>query len=73
MAGDGEAASAVYIRWAFARAGPVAPNATATKAGDNLARLLAAQIGTERAGLAFTSILTAATAEQAEADRKSVV
>ena len=46
---------------------PVAPNATAKKAGDNLARLLAAQIGTERAGLAFTSILTAATAEQAEA------
>ena len=46
---------------------PVAPSATAKKAGDNLARLLAAQIGTERAGLAFASIMSAATFEQAEA------
>ena len=46
---------------------PVAPSATAKKAGDNLARLLAAQIGDERAALAFTSIMTADTAEQAEA------
>ena len=40
---------------------------SAKKPGDNLARLLAAQIGTDRAALAFTSIMTAATAEQAEA------
>ena len=46
---------------------PVAPSATAKKAGDNLARLLAAQIGADRAALAFASIMTAATAEQAEA------
>ena len=45
----------------------VAPSATAKKAGDNLARLLAAQIGADRAALAFASIMTAATAEQAEA------
>ena len=45
----------------------IKPAKSAKQAGDNLARLLAAQIGTERAGLAFTSILTAATAEQAEA------
>ena len=32
-----------------------------------MARLLAARIGTERAALAFPSIMTAATAEQAEA------
>lgn len=36
-------------------------------AGDNFARLLAAQIGSDRAALAFTSIMTAATADQAEA------
>ena len=46
---------------------PIAPSASAKKAGDNLARLLAARIGDERAALAFTSIMTAATAEQAEA------
>ena len=45
----------------------VAPSATAKKAGDNLARLLAAKIGADRAALAFASIMTAATAEQAEA------
>jgi hypothetical protein len=45
----------------------VVPSATAKKAGDNLARLLAARFGTDRATLAFTSIMTAATAEQAEA------
>ncbi len=46
---------------------PIAPSTRAKKAGDNLARLLAAQIGNDRAALAFTSIMTAATAEQAEA------
>ena len=46
---------------------PVGPSATAKKAGDNFARLLAARIGNERAALAFTSITTAVTAEQAEA------
>ena len=46
---------------------PIAPSTSAKKAGDNLARLLAAQIGNDRAALAFTSIMTAASAEQAEA------
>jgi hypothetical protein len=46
---------------------PIAPSTTAKKAGDNFARLLAAQIGNDRAALAFTSIMTAATVEQAEA------
>jgi len=46
---------------------PIAPSTSAKKAGDNLARLLVAQIGNDRAALAFTSIMTAATAEQAEA------
>ena len=46
---------------------PIAPSASAKKAGDNLARLLAARIGDERAALAFTSIMTAATLDQAEA------
>jgi hypothetical protein len=46
---------------------PIEPATSAKKAGDNLARLLAAKIGTERAALAFTSILTADTADQAEA------
>ena len=46
---------------------PIAPSTSAKKASDSLARLLAAQIGNERAALAFTSIMTAATAEQAEA------
>ena len=46
---------------------PVAASTSAKRAGDNFARLLAARIGAERAALAFASILTAATAEQAEA------
>ncbi len=46
---------------------PVALSASAKKAGDALARLLAERIGTDRAALAFTSIMTAATAEQAAA------
>ncbi len=46
---------------------PIAASTSAKKAGDNFARLLAAQIGNDRAVLAFTSIMTAATAEQAEA------
>lgn len=43
---------------------PIEPAATAKKAGDNLARLLVARIGDERAALAFTSILSATTVEQ---------
>ncbi|MGB3312864.1 MAG: hypothetical protein WBB85_00465 [Albidovulum sp.] len=46
---------------------PIEPTTSVKKAGDNLARLLAAQIGNDRAALAFTSIMTAATFEQAEA------
>ena len=46
---------------------PIEPATSAKKAGDNLARLLAARIGAERAALAFTSIMTADTVEQAEA------
>ena len=46
---------------------PIELATSAKKAGDNLARLLAARIGDERAALVFTSIMTAATAEQAEA------
>jgi hypothetical protein len=46
---------------------PIEPATSAKKAGDNLARLLVGAIGQERAALAFTSILTAATFEQAEA------
>ena len=46
---------------------PIEPSASAKKAGDTFARLLAARIGAERAALALTSIVTAATAEQAEA------
>ena len=46
---------------------PIEPSASAKKAGDNLARFLAARIGTERAALAFTSIMTAATFDQAKA------
>ena len=46
---------------------PIEPATSAKKAGDNFARLLAARIGTERAALAFTSIMTADTADQAEA------
>jgi hypothetical protein len=46
---------------------PIEPAASAKKAGDNFARLLAARIGSERAALAFASIMTADTFEQAEA------
>jgi hypothetical protein len=46
---------------------PIEPATSAKKAGDNLARLRAARIGTERAALAFTSIMTADTADQADA------
>ena len=46
---------------------PIEPSTSAKKAGDNFARLLAARIGAERAALAFTSIMTADTADQAEA------
>ena len=46
---------------------PIKPSASPKKAGDNLARLLAAGIGAERAALTFASIMSAATAEQAEA------
>ena len=46
---------------------PIDPATSAKKAGDNLARLLAARIGDERAALAFTSIMTAETFDQAEA------
>ena len=46
---------------------PLAPSASAKKAGDNLARLLVAGIGEERAALAFTSIMSADTSDQAEA------
>ena len=46
---------------------PIEPATSANKAGDNFARLLAARIGDERAALAFTSILSATTFEQAEA------
>ncbi len=46
---------------------PIEPSASAKKAGDNFARLLAARIGAERAALAFTSIMTADTFELAEA------
>jgi len=46
---------------------PIEPATSAKKAGDTFARLLAARIGAERAALSFTSIMTAATADQAEA------
>ncbi len=45
----------------------IEPATSAKKAGDSFARLLAARIGAERAALAFTSIMTADTFEQAEA------
>ena len=45
----------------------IAPSASAKKAGDNLARLLVAGIGEERAALTFTSVMTADTFDQAEA------
>ena len=46
---------------------PVEPATSAKKAGDGLARLLAARIGAERAAFAFSSIMTADTFEQADA------
>jgi hypothetical protein len=46
---------------------PIEPATSAKKAGDTFARLLAARIGAERAALAFTSIMTAETLDQAEA------
>ena len=46
---------------------PIAPSASAKKAGDNLARLLVTGIGEERAAVAFTSIMSADTFDQAEA------
>ena len=46
---------------------PIIPASSAKKAGDGFAHLLAARIGTERAALAFTSIMTADTFDQAEA------
>ena len=46
---------------------PIEPATSAKKAGDTFARLLAARIGAERAALAFTSIMTADTFDQAEA------
>ena len=46
---------------------PIEPATSAKKAGDSFARWLAARIGAERAARAFTSILTAATVDQAEA------
>ncbi len=48
---------------------PIKPSvsASARKAGDAFARLLAARIGAGRAALAFTSIMTAETCDQAEA------
>jgi hypothetical protein len=46
---------------------PIEPATSAKKAGDGFARLLTAKIGAERAALAFTSIMTADTADQADA------
>jgi len=46
---------------------PIEPATSAKKAGDVFARLLAARIGAERAALAFLSIMTADTFDQAEA------
>jgi hypothetical protein len=46
---------------------PIEPATSAKKAGDNFARLLAARIGAERGAVAFASILTAETFDQAEA------
>ena len=46
---------------------PIEPATSAKKAGGTFARLLAARIGSERAALAFTSIMTADTFDQAEA------
>jgi hypothetical protein len=46
---------------------PIKPSTSAKTAGDNFARLLATRIGPERAALAFTSIMTAETFDQAKA------
>ena len=46
---------------------PTEPSVSAKKAGDNLAQLLVAGIGEERAALAFTSIMSGDTFDQAEA------
>ena len=46
---------------------PIELATSAKKAGDNFARLLAARMSAERAALAFTSIMTADTFDQAEA------
>jgi hypothetical protein len=46
---------------------PIVPATSAKKVGDGFARLLAARIGDECAALAFTSIMTADTFDQAEA------
>ncbi len=46
---------------------PIEPATSAKKAGDTFARLLTARIGSDRAALAFTSIMTADTFDQAEA------
>jgi hypothetical protein len=46
---------------------PIEPSASAKKGADAFARLLAARIGDERAAVAFTSIMTADTFDQAEA------
>ena len=46
---------------------PIEPSASAKKAGDTFAHLLATRIGAERAALAFTSIMTVDTYDQAEA------
>ena len=46
---------------------PIKPATSPKKAGDNFARLLTARIGAERAAVAFASIMTADTPDQAEA------
>ena len=46
---------------------PFPPSGSAKKAGDTFARLLAAQISADRAALAFASIMTATTFDQADA------
>ena len=46
---------------------PIEPATSAKKAGETFARLLVERIGTDRAALAFTSIMTADTFDQAEA------
>ncbi len=45
----------------------IAPSVSAKKAGDNLAQLLVAGIGEERAAITFTSIMSADSFDQAEA------